>query len=102
MNALKSMHEKPNDELRDLASQYAEDGWTTQGKAPYEALLASGCTVSRSEVAAFREVTGALAMSIVPISPPEQLRARLLGTVASMSQAPSGQPPGVMYDKDGV
>lgn len=102
MNALKQLHVKPNDDLRELASLYALDALAQEEKAAYEAHLGAGCVVCVAEVASFRKVTGAVGLSVDPLSPRPELRERLMKAVAKMAQPPAGNSPGVLYDKDGV
>jgi anti-sigma factor ChrR (cupin superfamily) len=102
MKALKQLHMEPNDDLRELASLYALDALAQEEKAAYEAHLGAGCAVCLAEVASFHKVTGALGLSVDPVSPRTELRERLMETVARTSQAPARHAPGVLYDKDGV
>ena len=102
MNALKQMHVEPNDDLRQLASLYALDALAQDEKAAYEAHLGAGCAVCAVEVASFRKVTGAMGVSVDPVSPRAELRERLMETIARTSQPPGQKSPGVLYDKDGV
>jgi anti-sigma factor ChrR (cupin superfamily) len=98
----KELHLELNDELGALASLYALDAMSPEEKAAYEAHLSTGCAVCMAEVASFRKVTEAIGMSVDPVSPPAELRERLMHTVAKTSQQPAGLAPGVMYDKDGI
>src|SRR5271154_3484441 len=102
MNALKQLHLEPNDDLRALASLYALDALPQQDKAAYESHLGAGCAVCLAEVASFRKVTGEIAFSVDPVSPPPALLTRLLQSVAKTAQQSAQNPPGVVCDKDGV
>src|ERR1700693_4277061 len=102
MKALKQLHTEPNDDLRELASLYALDALAQEEKAAYEAHLGAGCAVCLAEVASFRKVTGAIGLSVDPVSPRTELREKLMETIARTSQAPARHAPGVLYDKDGV
>jgi anti-sigma factor ChrR (cupin superfamily) len=102
VNAPRQLHLEPTDELRELASLYALDALTQEERAAYEAHLGAGCAVCAAEVASFREVAGAMALSIDQASPRAELRERLLEIIARTSQRPAQKPPGVLYDKDGV
>ena len=85
MNALKQLHVKPNDDLRELASLYALDALAQEEKAAYEAHFGAGCAVCVAEVASFRKVTGAVGLSVDPLSPRPELRERLMKAVAKMA-----------------
>lgn len=102
MNALKQLHLGPNDDLRELASLYALDALAQEEKAAFEAHMGAGCAVCLAEVTSFRKVTGAIGLSVDPVSPPAELRERLMETVARTAQPPARNSPGVLYDKDGV
>lgn len=93
---------EPTDELRELASLYALDALAQNEKAVYEAHLGAGCAVCTNEVASFRKVAGTIGMTVDPVSPPAELRARLMNAIAQTPQQPARQIPGVIYDKDGV
>jgi len=101
-SARRQLHRELNDELRALASLYALDAMPPEEKASYEAHLSAGCAVCMAEVASFRRVTEAIGMSVDPVSPPAELRQRLVNTIAKTSQQPAGSAPGVMYDRDGI
>jgi putative transcriptional regulator len=96
---LKQLHQELTEELRELASLYALDAMPQDEKAAYEAHLGKGCTVCANEVAALRRVTGTIGFSVAPVSPPAQLRERLMDAVA---RTPARRTPGVIYEKDGV
>ena len=102
MNALKQLHLEPNDDLRALASLYALDALLQQDKAAYEAHLGAGCAVCLAEVASFRKVSGEMALSVDPVSPPPALLSRLIEAVGKTPQQAPQNPPGVICDKDGV
>jgi anti-sigma factor ChrR (cupin superfamily) len=102
MGAWRRIHTEATDELRELASLYVLDAMPPDQKAVYEAHLESGCAVCTSEVAALRDVTGAIAMSVEPVSPRAELRARLMSALTATSQPHAEKVPGVLYDKDGV
>src|ERR1700693_2250995 len=102
MNALKQLHVEPNDDLRELASLYALDALAQEEKAAYEAHLGAGCAVCVAEVASFHRVTGAIGLSIDPVSPQAKLRGRVMETIARTPQPPAQKSPGVLYDKDGL
>jgi anti-sigma factor ChrR (cupin superfamily) len=102
MNALRQLHVEPNDDLRELASLYALDALAQEEKAAYEAHLAAGCAVCVAEVASFRNVTGAIGLSVDPVFPSAELRRRVMETVARTAQWPAQKSPGVLHDKDGV
>jgi anti-sigma factor ChrR (cupin superfamily) len=102
MNALKQLHVEPNDDLRSLASLYALDALSPEDKAAYEAHLGAGCAVCRAEVVSLRGATGALALSVDPVTPQAALRARLMDAIAATPQPPLQNSPGVLCDKDGV
>jgi anti-sigma factor ChrR (cupin superfamily) len=102
MNALKQLHVEPNDDLRELASLYALDALVQEEKAAYEAHLGAGCAVCVAEVASFHKVTGAIGLSVDPVSPQAELRERLMETIARTPQPRAQESPGVLYEKDGV
>src|ERR1700757_620901 len=102
MKALKQLHVEPNDDLRELASLYALDALAQEEKAAYEAHLGAGCAVCVAEVASFHKVTGAIGLSVDPVSPQAELRGRVIETIARTPQPPAQKFPGVLYDKDGV
>ena len=102
MKALKQLHVEPNDDLRELASLYALDALAQEEKAAYEAHLGAGCAVCVAEVTSFRKVTGAIGLTVNPVSPRTELRRRVMGTIARTRQPPAQKSPGVLYDKDGV
>ena len=74
MNALKQLHVKPNDDLREVASLYALDALAQEEKAAYEAHLGAGCAVCLAEVVSFDKVTGAIGLSVDPVFPQAELR----------------------------
>jgi anti-sigma factor ChrR (cupin superfamily) len=102
MHAREQLHEGMNDELRELASLYVLGAMTQEESATYEAHLSAGCAVCQAEVAAFREVTGAVALSAEPVTPPTELRERLMSTAPTRLQVVPGSAPGTMYENDGV
>jgi len=102
MKALRGVHTKATNELRELASRYALDAMSQEEKAAYEGHLASGCSVCTAEVASYRDVTGAIALSVEPVAPRSELRTRLMTFVAETSHTTARPSPGVLYDKDGV
>lgn len=102
MNAPEHLHQEMNDELREVASLYALGALNQEENAAYEAHLSAGCTLCLAEVTSFREVTGAIALSVEPVTPRGQLRDRLLNTVLGKSQITAQNAPGTIYEKDGV
>jgi anti-sigma factor ChrR (cupin superfamily) len=102
MKALKQLHVEPNDDLRELASLYALDALAQEEKAAYEAHLGAGCAVCVAEVACFHKVTGAIGLSVDPVSPQAELRGRVMETIARTPQPPAQKSAGVLSDKDGV
>jgi putative transcriptional regulator len=102
MHAREQLHEGMNDELRELASLYALGAMTQEESAAYEAHLSAGCPVCQAEVGAFREVTGGIALSVEPVTPPAELRERLMNTAPKGLQVDAGSAPGTMYEKNGV
>jgi len=102
MDALKQVHLELNDDLRELASLYALGALPAEETAAYEAHLSQGCPVCRAEVAALREVTGAIGLTADPLAPRSELRERLMKTISMALQPPAGHAPGIMYDKGGV
>jgi len=102
MKALKQLHVEPNDDLRELASLYALDALAQEEKAAYEAHLGAGCAVCVAEVTSFRKVTGAIGLTVNPVSPRTEWRRRVMETIARTPQPPAQKSPGVLYDKDGV
>ena len=102
MDALKQVHLEVNDDLRELASLYALGALPAEETAAYEAHLSQGCPVCRAEVAALREVTGAIGLTADPLAPRSELRERLMKTISMALQPPAGHAPGIMYDKGGV
>jgi anti-sigma factor ChrR (cupin superfamily) len=101
MNALGQVHRETNEELRELASAFVLDVMTEDERAAYEAHLRAGCAVCVAEVASFRNVAGAIASSVEPVSPRPGLRQELMSVIAKVQQA-DGKAPGVLYDKNGV
>ena len=99
---LKQVHSELNDDLRDLASLYALGALPEEEAIAYEAHLSQGCQVCRAEVASFREMTGAIALTADRLAPRRELRERLMKTISMALQPPAGQAPGILYDKDGV
>jgi anti-sigma factor ChrR (cupin superfamily) len=99
---LKQVHSELNDDLRELASLYTLGALPEEETAAYEAHLNQGCQVCRDEVASFREMTGAIALTADPLAPRRELRQRLMKTISMALQPPAGHAPGVLYDKDGV
>jgi anti-sigma factor ChrR (cupin superfamily) len=102
MDALTQVHLELNDDLRELASMYALGALPTEQSAAYEAHLSQGCPVCRAEVAALREVAGAIGLTADPLAPRRELRERLMKTISMAQQPPAGHAPGIMYDKGGV
>jgi anti-sigma factor ChrR (cupin superfamily) len=102
MNSLKQLHVEPNDDLHELASLYALDALAQEEKAAYEAHLGAGCAVCVAEVASFQKVTGAIGLSVDPVSPRAELRERLMETIARKPQPRAQESPVVLYEKDGV
>jgi anti-sigma factor ChrR (cupin superfamily) len=102
MNVSERLHQEMTDELREFASLYALGALTQEENAAYEAHLSAGCALCRAEVASFREVTGAIALSAEPVTPRAELRDRLISTTLRKSQITDENAPGTLYEKDGV
>src|SRR2546430_12767609 len=74
-------HPAITDEVRELASMYALGVLDAPEAAPFEAHLPQ-CRVCQSEVQAFRDVTGDLALGAAPARPSPKLKKELLRQTA--------------------
>jgi len=72
-----SVHSEVTDELFDRAAAYAFDGMADADRTAYEAHLQE-CGVCAAEVDALRAVMAELALSAPGVTPPADLRARVL------------------------
>jgi anti-sigma-K factor RskA len=79
-------------ELIDSAASYALDALDSEERALFEKHLVT-CPHCQSEVAAYREVAGALAHVVPTTAIPRSgaLRDRILGEAATFSASPSGR-----------
>jgi len=74
---------KEQDRWSEYAASYALDALDAEEKSAFEAHL-SGCTACQEDVRSFRAVTGLLATGVPPVTPPAQLKQRILAEVAKV------------------
>ena len=87
-------HSVADDQVREQLALYALGALSQQEARAVENHLAEGCEVCVSELQSFESVVGALGLAVPPVTPPPDVRAKLLTQLREETEAvsrPSGE-----------